>query len=99
MSANEIIKIIRRNKAKLDQFGVKQIGLFGSRSRGDANEESDIDFLVEFTQGRKSYDNFIELCFFLENLFNKKVDLLTAESLNPYLKEQILREVKYETIH
>ncbi|NCP03187.1 MAG: nucleotidyltransferase family protein [Deltaproteobacteria bacterium] len=99
MSANEIIKIIRRNKAKLDQFGVKQIGLFGSQSRGDANEESDIDFLVEFTQGRKSYDNFIELCFFLENLFNKKVDLLTAESLNPYLKEQILREVKYETIH
>ncbi len=99
MNTNEIFNILRQNKSKLSQLGVRQIGLFGSRSRGEANEESDIDFLVEFIKGRKSYDNYIELCFLLESLFNKKIDLLTAESLNPYLKEQILREVKYETIH
>jgi hypothetical protein len=99
MSANEIFKIIRQNKAKLSQFGVRQLGLFGSRSRGDATTESDLDFLVEFVQGEKNYDNFIELCFFLEELFNKKIDLLTVESLSPYFKDQILREVQYETIH
>jgi predicted nucleotidyltransferase len=99
MSANEIFKIIRQNKTKLSQFGVRKIGLFGSQSRGDATAESDLDFLVEFVQGQKNYDNYIELCFFLEVLFNKKVDLLTAESLSPYLKDEILREVQYESIH
>ena len=99
MSATEIFKIIRQNKTKLSQFGVRQIGLFGSQSRGDATEESDLDFLVEFVPGEKNYDNYIELCFFLEDLFNKKIDLLTAESLSPHFKEQILREVQYETIH
>jgi predicted nucleotidyltransferase len=99
MSASEIFKIIRKNKGKLSQYGVRQIGLFGSQSRGDATPASDLDFLVEFVKGRKSYDNYIELCFFLEDLFSKKIDLLTPESLSPHLKEQILREVQYETIH
>ena len=99
MSASEIFKIIRQNKEKLSQLGVRQIGLFGSQSRGDATPDSDLDFLVEFIKGRKNYDNYIELCFFLEELFSKKIDLLTPESLSPHLKEQILREVQYETIH
>jgi len=99
MSANEIIKIIRKNNEKLSQFGVQQIGLFGSQSRGDATATSDLDFLVEFVQGQKNFDNYIELCFFLEDLFGKKIDLLTAESLSPHLKDQILKEVRYEVIH
>ena len=99
MSASEIFKIIRQNKEKLSQLGVRQIGLFGSQSRGDATPDSDLDFLVEFIKGRKNYDKYIELCFFLEDLFSKKIDLLTPESLSPHLKEQILREVQYETIH
>ena len=99
MSASEIFKIIRQNKEKLSQLGVRQIGLFGSQSRDDATPDSDLDFLVEFIKGRKNYDNYIELCFFLEDLFSKKIDLLTPESLSPHLKEQILREVQYETIH
>ncbi|MCF6177796.1 MAG: nucleotidyltransferase family protein [Geopsychrobacter sp.] len=99
MSAKEIFKVIRQNSARLSQLGVHQIGLFGSQSRGDATAESDLDFLVEFVQGKKNYDNYIDLCFFLEDLFNKKVDLLTLESLSPHLKKQILSEVQYETIH
>ncbi len=65
VSASEIFKIIRQNKEKLSQLGVRQIGLFGSQSRGEATSESDLDFLVEFVKGRKNYDNYIELCFFL----------------------------------
>ena len=99
MSASEIFKIIRQNKEKLSQLGVRQIGLFGSQARGDASPNSDLDFLVEFVKGRKNYDNYIELCFFLEDLFNTEIDLLTPESLSPHLKAQILREVQYETIH
>ena len=99
MSASEIFKIIRQNKDKLSQLGVRQIGLFGSQSRGNATPDSDLDFLVEFVKGQKNYDNYIELCFLLEDLFSKKIDLLTPESLSPHLKDQILREVQYETIH
>ena len=99
MSANEIFKIIRQNKSKLSQLGVRQIGLFGSYSRDTSTPESDIDFLVEFVHGQKSFDNFIELCFLLESIFDKKIDLLTPESLSPHLREQILSEIQYETIH
>lgn len=99
MSAAEILKIIHQNKEKLSQLGVRQIGLFGSQSRGDATAASDLDFLVEFVKGQKNFDNYIELCFLLEDIFGKKIDLLTPESLSPHLKEHILSEVRYEVIH
>jgi predicted nucleotidyltransferase len=99
MSAAEIFKIIQQNKTKLNQLGVQQIGLFGSQSRGDATAASDLDFLVEFVQGQKNFDNYIDLCFLLEDIFGKKIDLLTPESLSPHLKDQILSEVQYEVIH
>ena len=71
----------------------------GVRRDRDLEPGLDLDFLVEFIKGRKNYDNYLELGFFLEELFSKKIDLLTPESLSPHLKEQILREVQYETIH
>ena len=99
MNSEEIFELIRQNKSELDRFGASRIGLFGSQIRGDATEESDIDFIVEFVSGRKNYDNYINLCFFLEELFNKKIDLLTTESLSPHLKDRILAEAQYENIH
>ncbi len=56
------------------------------------------DLLVEFDEGKKNYDNFIELVFFLESLLQRKVDLLTIEALNPYMKPKILKEAYFETI-
>jgi uncharacterized protein len=79
-------------------LGVKRVGLFGSFSRGENKEGSDIDFLVEFNEGQKSYDNFIELSFLLEEIFKNKVDLLTLESLSPYLKPYILKEIEFAVI-
>ena len=61
--------------------------------------KADLDFLVEFVKGQKNFDNYIELCFLLEDLFGKKIDLLTPESLSPRLKDQTLSEVRYEVIH
>jgi len=99
MNAEEIFELIRQNKSELDRFGASRIGLFGSQIRGEASAKSDIDFIVEFVSGRKNYDNYINLCFFLEDLFNKKIDLLTPESLSPHLKDRILGEAQYENIH
>ena len=95
---NGILKALKANDARLKLFGVRRIGLFGSFVRGLENEESDIDLLVEFEPGRKTFDNFMSLAFFLEDLLGRKVEVVTAESLSPYLGPHILDEVEYVTV-
>lgn len=90
-----LIKLIISNKEKISEFGTERLGLFGSFVRNEQNDKSDIDIVVEFLPGRKSYDNFINLVFFLENLFGRKVELLTPESISPYIKPYIDREIEY----
>ena len=77
------------------RFGVKKIGLFGSFIRGEELENSDIDILVEFEKGQKTFDNYMELKFYLEDIFNRKVDLVTISSIKPHLKDNILDEIVY----
>ena len=72
---------------------MKAIGIFGSFARGVECTGSDVDVLVEFEEGAKTFDNFMDLKFFLEDLFGRKVDLVTATALRPQLREDILREV------
>ena len=85
---------MRKNKAKLEQYGVKQIGLFGSFVRDEGTDESDIDFLVDFEKGKKTFDNFMDLAFFLEELFQRKVEIVTHQSLSPYIGPRILKTVE-----
>lgn len=94
----EVFTLLRQNGSQLRAFGVRRVGVFGSFVRDDTNAESDVDILVEFKEGKKSFDNFMALAFFLEDLFGRKVDLLTHESLSPYIGPHILREVEYETV-
>ena len=76
-------------------FGVKRYGLFGSFVRGEHTDESDVDILVEFEPGQKTFDHFMHLAFFLEELLGRPVDLVTLESLSPYIGPHILQEVEY----
>jgi uncharacterized protein len=87
--------LLDQSDEKLKNFGVKRCGLFGSFLRDRQNFQSDIDLLVEFEVGKKTYDNYIHLAFFLEELFGRSVDLVTPESLSPYIEPHILREVEY----
>lgn len=98
LSKEMIFELLRKNRAQLQKYGEKKLGLFGSFVRGENNEASDIDFLVEFEEGKKNYDNFIELAFLLEDIFKKQVVLLTSESMSPYLKPYILKEIIFEPI-
>ncbi len=82
----------------MKKLQVKKIGLFGSFLKGYNTDKSDIDFLVEFNDGEKNFNNFIELAFLLEKLLERKVDLLTKEALNPHMKTNILKEAYFETI-
>ncbi|HEV7890927.1 MAG TPA: nucleotidyltransferase family protein [Pyrinomonadaceae bacterium] len=95
---DDVFTLLRQNGSQLRAFGVRRVGVFGSFVRGDTNAESDVDILVEFEEGEKSFDNFLGLAEYLEELFGRRVDLLTPESLSPYIGPHILREVEYETV-
>jgi predicted nucleotidyltransferase len=89
------LALIEEHQDRIKALGVKKIGLFGSFVREEQGVESDIDLLVEFEQGKKTFDNFIHLSFFLEDLFKRRVELITPESLSPYIGPHIISEVEY----
>lgn len=64
MTKESLLKQISDSTQSLKTYGVEQIGLFGSHVRNEATADSDIDFLVEFSEGKKTYDNFMHLSFF-----------------------------------
>jgi predicted nucleotidyltransferase len=92
----EIKDIIRDHKRELaDDFGVSEIGIFGSVVRGEARDDSDIDVLVEFNRPI-GLIRFMSLEYYLEQLFGGvKVDLVAKKALKPYIGKFILREVQY----
>lgn len=91
-----IVELLKKNDATIrENFHVRKIGVFGSFARSEEKAESDVDVLVEFEEGYKTFDNFIELKYFLEELFARSVDLVTVSALKPQLKEDILQEVVY----
>ncbi len=94
----DVFKILYQNRDRLKGLGVSRIGLFGSFARGEQHPDSDIDLLVEFEPGQKTFDTFMELSFLLEEIFNRKIELVTVESLSPYLGPHILKEVEYATL-
>ena len=91
----DIFNLLHQNQSRLRAFGVKRIGLFGSFVRGEQTAQSDVDLLVEFEPQQKTFDNFMELSFFLEKVLQSRIDLVTPESLSPYIGPHILKEVKY----
>jgi len=94
---SEIMNLLERNRDKIKQYGVKNIGIFGSYVRNEQTSISDIDILVEFSKGKKTFDNYMNLKFFLEKLLNVKVDLVIKEFIKPDLRKYILRDVIYAT--
>ena len=81
---SEILPVLRKH-------GVRRASLFGSISRGEETEKSDIDILVEF-EGRKSLLDLAELKIELEEKLKRRVDVLTYKSIHPLLRERILSE-------
>ena len=97
LTKKKILRKIEENDKKIKKYGVKKIGVFGSYVRSEQKSRSDIDILVEFEKGKKTFDNYMGLIIFLEDLFNCKVDLVIVENIKPLLKPYILKEVEYAT--
>jgi predicted nucleotidyltransferase len=88
---------IGRLRSKLpvlkSSFGVRKIGIFGSVARGEDKPSSDIDVLVEFEDNKATFRNFMGLISFLEEIFGRKVDLVTTNGIDKYLRPHIEKEV------
>lgn len=92
MDRNAIIKRLEAEAPGLrERYKVKSLAVFGSMARGDDHEESDVDILVEF-EGPATFDNFMGLKLDLEDLFGRRVDLLTPKCLSPAMEIEIERE-------
>ncbi len=92
----EVLALVRQHSDRIRNFGVCRIGLFGSFVRDQAiTPESDVDFLLDFVKGQKTYRNLMDLGYFLEDLLGRKVELVTRESLSPYIGPHILQTVEH----
>jgi len=90
------LTLLREHEQEIrDRFGVARIGIFGSFVRGEEKPESDVDVLVEFREGKTTFDHYMDLKFYLENLFGRKVDLVMKDAIKRRLREPILSEVVY----
>lgn len=75
-------------------LGVARLAMFGSVLRGQPHAQSDVDVLVQFAPGAKSYDRFLALSELLEARLGRPVDLVTTESLSPFIGPRILAEAQ-----
>jgi predicted nucleotidyltransferase len=90
------LSLIKRHEQEIrERFGVERIGIFGSFVRGEEKPESDVDVIVKFRDGEETFAHYMDLKFYLEDLFGRKVDLVIHDTLKPRLREPVLREVIY----
>lgn len=92
---DKIIRTIQRHTDDIKAYGVRKVGVFGSYARSTQNAKSDIDILVEFNRNNKTFDNYMELKFYLEKIFHCKVDLVIKDVLKARIKNRVLSEVEY----
>jgi predicted nucleotidyltransferase len=96
MKREEVLTVLQRDKAKIQTFGVRSLAIFGSVAREEADERSDIDILVEFSEPI-TFDRYIDLKFYLEDSLGVKVDLVTRKMLKPQLQRTVDKEAVYVT--
>jgi len=92
----DILRILKNLKEDIKiKYKVKSIGIFGSYINNEQTDDSDIDFLVEFEEKADLF-HYVGLTLFLEEQFNKKVDVISKPALKEELRKKILQEVIYE---
>ncbi len=95
MNREDVIEILKAKRNEIESLGVYNIGLFGSYARRENMPESDIDLIIDLDANRKSFDNFMNISMLLEDILNKKVDLLTRESIDTDFFNSIKNDIIY----
>jgi predicted nucleotidyltransferase len=91
----DILNRLKDAKPEFARYGVQNIGLFGSFSRSAGRPDSDVDFVVRFKQNSTDFYNFMNLAYYLEDKLNRKIDLLTFDSLPENFKKAVEKEIVY----
>lgn len=89
----DVACLIRKHAAEWEQLGVERLSLFGSVAEDNAGPGSDVDILVDFRTGKKSFDAFMALCFRLEEILQSSVEVVTRASLGPHIRQRILESL------
>lgn len=91
-----ILKRLHEHRKEIKQFGVKKLILFGSFARDEQNENSDIDFLVEYEKDRGLFRDSVGLLQLLrDKIFNRKIDLVKPNLIREELKDEILGGIQH----
>lgn len=94
----DVINVLESNKSSLQQLGVTRFGVFGSFIDDTQTEKSDVDLLVEFSEGKKNFRNFIKTANLVESLLGRQIDLVTPKSLSKYIGPHIMKSIQYVQI-
>ena len=94
MNRDQILSLIQKNRPALTRLGVTSLAVFGSVARGEATSESDIDILVTF-QDPVTFDRYVDLKIYLEDLLKSSVDLVIADILHPRIKPYVEQDTIY----
>ena len=94
LTREQAVQRLVASEPEIRALGVARLALFGSVLRGDARPDSDVDLLVQFSQGAKTFDHFLALCELLEERLGRRVELVTTEGLSPFFGPRILAEAQ-----
>jgi uncharacterized protein len=94
LTREEAIRRLQNAEPEIRALGVERLALFGSVLRNEARANSDIDLLVGFAPGAKSFDRFLALSELLEERLGRRVEVVTTEALSPFLGPRILAEAE-----
>ena len=94
LTRDEAIACLLASECEIRALGVERLALFGSVLRGEARPDSDVDLLVQFSPGAKTFDHFLALFDLLEERLGRRVELVTTEALSPFIGPRILAEAQ-----
>ena len=94
LTRDEAIRRLQSVETEIRRLGVRRLALFGSVLRNEARPNSDVDVLVEFAPKEKTFDHFMALADLLEDTLQHRVEVVTTESLSPFIGPHILAEAR-----
>src|ERR1041385_3884683 len=94
LTREQAIDRLVSSEPEIRALGVQRLALFGSVARDRARLDSDVDLLVHFAPGMKTYGRFLALAELLEARLGRRVELVTTEALSPFLGPRILAEAE-----
>lgn len=94
MTREELICILSEHRTQLSEMGVRSLTLFGSAARGELRPDSDIDLLVDL-EPPYTYDRYVQVKFFIEDMLLRPVDLVMHETLKARIRPYVEKEAIY----